>query len=182
MRKMVTRLQVAQRLLWTIAYVIRSLGRVRVGSLASIDRSFAYVGPGRFTLGRRSYLGAHTVVQGEGDIVIGNNVYVGHHCTFGSTSEISIGDNCIIANGVRFADDDHIFSRTDIPIREQGVTSSPIAIGNDVWIGSNAVILRGVHIGSHAIVAAGAVVKKDVPACAIVGGVPAKLIRMRVTE
>lgn len=179
MRKTLTQLQVGQRLLWTIAYVIRSLGRVRVAPLAAIDRCFTYVGPGRLTLGHRSYLGAHAVIQGEGDVGIGDNVYVGHHCTFGSTSKISIGNDCIIANGVRFADDDHVFARTDISIRDQGVNASPIAIGDDVWIGSNAVILRGVHVGSHAIVAAGAVVRKDVPQYAIVGGVPAKLIRMR---
>lgn len=179
MHKTLTRLQVAQRLLWSIAYVIRSLGRVRVAPLAAIDRNFAYVGPGCFELGRRSYVGANAVVQGEGAVKIGDNVYVGHDCTFGTTSAISIGNDCIVANGVRFADDDHVFSRTDISIRDQGVSASPITIEDDVWIGSNAVILRGVHIGSHAIVAAGAVVRKDVPPFAIVGGVPAKLIRMR---
>jgi acetyltransferase-like isoleucine patch superfamily enzyme len=62
-------------------------------------------------------------------------------------------------------------------IDQQGVATSPVVIGNDVWIGANAVILPGVTIGSHAVVAAGAVVTKDVPGNCIVAGVPAKIIK-----
>lgn len=74
----------------------------------------------------------------------------------------------------------HAFNQTDIPMMQQGFEDErPVIIGNDVWIGDRVIILPGVHIGDGAIIAAGAVVTKDVPAYAIVGGVPAKLIRMR---
>ena len=60
---------------------------------------------------------------------------------------------------------------------EQGVSTQPVVIGDDVWIGANAVILPGVTIGRHCVVAAGAVVTKDVPDNTVVGGVPAKIIK-----
>ena len=74
----------------------------------------------------------------------------------------------------------HAFDRTDIPMMEQGFEEErPVVIGNDVWIGDRVIILPGVHVGDGSILAAGAVVTKDVPPYSIVGGVPAKLIRMR---
>jgi acetyltransferase-like isoleucine patch superfamily enzyme len=75
--------------------------------------------------------------------------------------------------------ENHIFDRTDIPMRLQGVDRKFIRIEDDVWLGTNSVILAGVTVGRGAIVSAGSVVTKDVPQYAIVGGVPAKVIRMR---
>ena len=74
----------------------------------------------------------------------------------------------------------HSFERTDIPMMDQGFEEErPVVIGNDVWIGDRVIILPGVHVGDGAVLAAGAVVTKDVPEYAIVGGTPAKVIRMR---
>jgi maltose O-acetyltransferase len=74
----------------------------------------------------------------------------------------------------------HRFDRTDIPMRIQGFSEEkPVFIGDDVWIGQRAIILPGVRVGDHAIVGAGAVVTKDVPKGAIVGGNPARVLRMR---
>ena len=74
----------------------------------------------------------------------------------------------------------HRFDRTDIPMMEQGFEEErPVYIGNDVWIGDRALILPGVHIGDGSIIAAGAVVTKDVPPYSIVAGVPARKIRDR---
>jgi galactoside O-acetyltransferase len=85
----------------------------------------------------------------------------------------------LIAQNVVLRASDHEYSDIDIPINQQGHTGGQIIIGNDCWIGANAVIARNVKIGDHSIVAAGAVVTKDVEPFAIVGGVPAKLIRKR---
>ena len=75
---------------------------------------------------------------------------------------------------------DHCIDRIDIPMIQQGFTKiEPIIIDDDVWIGDNVIILKGVHVHSHSVIAAGAVVTKDVPEYAIVGGVPAKVIRFR---
>ena len=71
----------------------------------------------------------------------------------------------------------HNFAEKDLRIDEQGVSTNPVTIGDDIWIGANAVILPGVHIGSHCVVAAGAVVTKDVPPHSLVAGVPAKVIK-----
>ena len=71
----------------------------------------------------------------------------------------------------------HNFEDTTKRIDEQGVSTQPVVIGDDVWIGANAVILPGVTIGRHCVVAAGAVVTKDVPDNTVVGGVPAKIIK-----
>ena len=77
----------------------------------------------------------------------------------------------------------HEFGRTDIPMQQQGKTPTmPVTIGNDVWIGRRAIIMPGVTIGNGAIIGAGAIVTKDVPDYSVVGGVPAKVIKMRGNE
>ena len=91
---------------------------------------------------------------------------------------ITIGDNVLIGPNVVLRSNNHMFQDVLIPIREQGMTQGEIVVGDDVWIASNAVILAGVKIGRGAVVAAGGVVTKDVPDYAVVGGVPAKLIKV----
>ena len=85
----------------------------------------------------------------------------------------------MISNAVSIRDTDHDFQKINVPIFNQGIITSPVFIGDYVWIGYGAVITKGVTIGKGAIIAANAVVTKDVPEYAIVGGVPAKIIRMR---
>jgi acetyltransferase-like isoleucine patch superfamily enzyme len=94
------------------------------------------------------------------------------------SKHIDVGDHCLVASGVKFIDHDH---GTDLsrPMRVQPCTASAITIENDVWIGANAVILQGVHIGTDVIVAAGAVVRNDVALYDSVGGVPAKSLKNR---
>ena len=74
----------------------------------------------------------------------------------------------------------HGYDRTDLPVRLQGGWEKPISIGNDVWIGTRVIVLPGVNLGDHCIVAAGAVVTKSFPAYSIVGGVPARLLKARI--
>ena len=75
--------------------------------------------------------------------------------------------------------DTHVHNRMDLNINEQGTVSHPITIGNNVWVGYGAQIMAGVTVGDNAIVGAGAVVTKDVPKNAVVGGVPARVLRIR---
>jgi acetyltransferase-like isoleucine patch superfamily enzyme len=86
---------------------------------------------------------------------------------------VLIAQDCIFRAG------NHVFERIDIPIRKQGHAGGDIVIEDDVWIGARVILLAGVSIGRGAIVAAGAVVTKSVPPYAIVGGIPARLIKMR---
>ena len=105
---------------------------------------------------------------------IGEKVFMNHNCSITCAEEITIGDACNIANNVVIVDHDHRLGKYGV---EDGLESTPVHIGKNVWIGANAVILRGVSIGDGAIIAAGAVVNHDIPAYEIWGGVPARKIR-----
>ncbi|MEK3834756.1 MULTISPECIES: acyltransferase [unclassified Paenibacillus] len=137
----------------------------------------AIVLPDQLALGDRSYIAG-------GAIIRSTRLVTGSDCSMNSYSILS-GD-ITMGNGVRIASHaslygfNHGYAVTDVPVFRQPLTVKGIVIGDDVWIGANAVILDGVRIGSHSIVAAGAVVTRDVPAYSIVGGNPAKLIRSRL--
>lgn len=124
-------------------------------------------------------IGQGSIFQGSSNIVMGKNSFCGCYCIFGINGGLAVGDNVMIADCVTIRDTNHNFSKRDVPMIHQGVTVKPIAIEDDVWIGHGAMILQGVSIGQGAVIAAGAVVSKDVPEFAIVGGVPARVIRYR---
>ena len=130
----------------------------------------------RFSLGRRSVVESYCCINNAvGDVVIGDNTRIGIHCTV--IGPVTIGSHVNLAQGITVTALNHNFSDPSLRIDEQGVSTKAVVIGDDVWIGANAVILPGVTIGSHVVVAAGAVVTKDVPANTLVGGVPAKVIK-----
>lgn len=109
---------------------------------------------------------------------IGKNSGVGQNCVIGK--DTTIGDDVMMGPDVIIYTNSHNFSRTDIPMIQQGYTESePVFIGNDVWIGSRVTIMPGVKIGNGVIIGTGAVVTKDVPDYAVVGGVPAQILKMR---
>lgn len=96
------------------------------------------------------------------------------------SNDTKIGNDVMMGPFVMILSGSHHFERTDIPMREQGAPERrPVTIGDDVWIGARSIILPGVHVGSHTIIGAGSIVTKDVPEWGVVGGNPAKLIRMR---
>ena len=112
-------------------------------------------------------------------IELGERVYVGRNCYLGAIETLRIGDDTIIGAYSYFITANHQASRWDVPIRQQDYTSEPVLIGRDVWIGAHVTILPGVNIGDHAIIGAGAVVTKSVPAGEMWAGVPAKCIGRR---
>lgn len=112
-------------------------------------------------------------------IKIGKNTSVGYHTFIFASERIEIGSNCMIAPFVYLVDSNH-GSQKGINMNSQPNETAPIKIGNDVWIGTGAKILKGVTIGDGAIIAAGAVVKDDVPSNKIAGGIPAKIISERI--
>ena len=109
----------------------------------------------------------------------GKNIHVGEHvfinacCHFQDHGGVTLGDGCQIGHNVVFATLNHGVTPEDRPHTDP----APIVLGRGVWVGSNSTILQGVTIGDNAIIAAGAVVTKDVPANTVVGGVPAKVIK-----
>lgn len=110
-------------------------------------------------------------------IVIGDHSGIGVNCSI--HGPLTIGDNVMMGPEVVVLTNSHRFDKVDIPMNMQGTDSDPVVIGNDVWIGTRAIILPGVTIGSGVIIGAGAVVTKDIPDFAVVGGVPAKIIYYR---
>lgn len=130
----------------------------------------------RFVLGKHSVVESFACINNAmGDIVIGDNSRVGLHNTI--IGPVTIGSHVNLAQGVVVTALNHNFEDKDKRIDEQGVTTKPVVIKDDVWIGANAVILPGVTIDSHSVVAAGAVVTQNVPANVVVAGVPSRIIR-----
>lgn len=112
-------------------------------------------------------------------IRIGNNVGIGEFAYLGGAGGLTIGDECIIGQYFSCHPENHHFENTDISIRFQGVSHKGIDVGKNCWIGSKVTILDGVTIGDNCVIAAGSVVTKSMPANAVIGGVPAKVLKMR---
>ena len=107
------------------------------------------------------------------NITVGRDVFINACCHFQDHGGVTLGDGCQIGHNVVFATLNHELA----PERRHVTLPAPIVLGRRVWVGSNATILSGVTIGDNAVVAAGAVVTKDVPPGAVVGGVPARIIK-----
>ena len=107
------------------------------------------------------------------NITVGKNVFINACCHFQDHGGVSLGDGCQIGHNVVFATLNHGLAPED----RQTTYPAPITLGKNVWVGSNSTILQGVTVGDNAVIAAGAVVTKDVPENTIVGGVPARIIR-----
>lgn len=129
-----------------------------------------------FSLGDYSVIESFACINNAvGDVIIGDHTRVGLHNTI--IGPVDIGSHVNLAQGITVTALNHNFSDANKRIDEQGVSTSPVTIEDDVWIGANAVILPGVTIGEHCVVAAGAIVTKDVPPHSLVAGVPAKVIK-----
>jgi acetyltransferase-like isoleucine patch superfamily enzyme len=162
--------------------------KMRFGRRLQTD-GFAFVGPGvKFEIGREatvhlgrwSWIGHGCKIRAhEGEVRIGAKTVLGQECTISSFQHVSIGRECIVADRVMLIDFDHGVVEVDRPIREQGIYKRDVRVGNNVWMGYGACVLRGVTVGDNAIVGTSTVVTKDVPDNAVVAGVPAQLLRMR---
>lgn len=129
-----------------------------------------------FSLGNYSVIESFACINNAvGDVIIGDHTRIGLHNTI--IGPVDIGSHVNLAQGITVSALNHNFSDTNKRIDEQGVSTNQVTIEDDVWVGANAVILPGVTIGEHCVVAAGAVVTKDVPPHSLVAGVPAKVIK-----
>jgi acetyltransferase-like isoleucine patch superfamily enzyme len=167
------------RLLWL---KLRWRGRLVTDGLAFVCPGVKFeIGPdAKVHLGRWSWIGNDTKVRcHEGEVRIGAKSVLGQECTISAFQHISVGRECILADRVMLIDFDHGVVEVERPIRHQGIYKRDVRIGHNVWIGYGAAFLRGVTVGDNAVVGTYAVVTKDVPENAVVGGVPAELIRMR---
>jgi acetyltransferase-like isoleucine patch superfamily enzyme len=154
-----------------------------------VTDGLCFIGPGvtleigkdaKLHLGRWSWIGHGSKIRAhEGEVRIGAKTVIGQECTISSFQHVSIGRECVVADRVMLIDFDHGVVEVERPIREQGIYKRDVRVGNNVWMGYGACVLRGVTVGDNAIVGTSSVVTKDVPDNAVVGGAPAKLIRMR---
>lgn len=188
---------------WLRLWVARSSGVLLVGRGARV------LNPGHLTVGRGvkieegaevQCLSRHGVVLGDGVTIgrgasirpssyygldpgegleVGSGTAIGAYSWIGASGRVRIGADVLFGPRVVLIPENHNFEDTRATIKSQGVTRAGIEIGDDCWIGTNVTILAGVRIGRGSIVAAGAVVRKDVAPYSIVGGVPARLIRSR---
>ena len=173
----------ARRLMCTCRILIARIGNdeviipwsTHIGARAKIRVTDG----GRLRIGSRVSIGEQCIiVVGGGVVEIGESGFIGHGCTLVAHQSIVIGDRVLIAEYVTIRDQDHRTDRTST-ISDSGFDTSPIVLGNDVWLGAKATIARGVTIGSHAVIGAHAFVNRDVPANGVAVGIPARVIRYR---
>jgi acetyltransferase-like isoleucine patch superfamily enzyme len=167
---------VQRRFLTRAGYRMRLEGMLFLGPRVTLEAGRS----ARLRFGRWVWIGHGTKIRcHEGEVRIGDKTVLGQECTISAYRHVSIGEQCILADRVMLIDFDHNVAHVERPIRAQGIYKRDVRVGSNVWIGYGAQILRGVSVGDNSIVGAGAVVTKDVPANAVVAGVPARVIRMR---
>jgi len=134
----------------------------------------------RIRFGRWVWIGDGTKIRcHEGRVEIGDKTVFGQECTISAYRRVRIGSECVIADRTMFIDFDHGVVDIEKPIRDQGIYKEDVIVGSNVWIGYGAAILRGVRVGDNSVIGTNSVVTRDVPANAVVGGVPARVLRMR---
>ncbi|MFT3773696.1 MAG: acyltransferase [Minicystis sp.] len=148
-----------------------------------VGRNVDLVAPENIRIGRDVSLHGNAYINAtgpRGSVRIGDRTHVDQFCVLYGQGGLSIGRGCAIASGVIiYSQTNQVGADAEAFVIDQPVVYAPVQIGDDVWIGARAVILPGVTVGDHAVIGAGAVVREDVPAWAIVAGVPARVIRDR---
>lgn len=144
----------------------------------------------KIILGNRVTIGKYAIIRpgnlyggelGEG-LRVGDHSNIGPYSYIGCSGFISIGNNVMISPRVSIYAENHVFDSTEDTIKSQGVKRKTVVIEDDCWIAANSIILAGVTIGKGSVVAAGSVVSKDVPPYSVVAGVPARIIKSRLTH
>ncbi|MGE0067847.1 MAG: DapH/DapD/GlmU-related protein [Solirubrobacterales bacterium] len=173
------------RLLWRYSWrrVLTQAGRrwQTTGFLFLGRRLELQIGrKGSIRFGRFVWIGDGSKIRcHEGEVEIGDKTVIGQECTISAYQRVRIGSECVIADRAMFIDFDHGVVEVERPIRLQGIYKRDVLVGSNVWIGYGACILRGVSVGDNSVIGTNSVVTKDVPANAVVGGIPARIIRMR---
>ncbi len=158
----------------------------KVGTRLWLEKLPYLIGYGKIVLGDnvtisgRINIAFSNKITTHPSLTVGNNTFIGHNTVFAIADSIVIGNNCLLAMNVMIMDNDghpinHLDRRENLPPSKENV--KPVTIGNDVWIGNNVIICKGVNIGDRAIIGTGAVVTRNVPADSIFAGNPAHSLR-----
>lgn len=164
---------------------IRFASNIRLARGVYIDEGvYLHACPGGITIGQNTLIMHYAELHvynfrdlPRAGIQIGRDSLVGEFCVIRGPGGVSIGDRVYLSPSVHIYSSDHVFSDPDACFIDQGVIARGVCIEDECWIGAMTVILDGVTIGRHSVVAAGSVVSKDVPAYSLVAGVPARVIR-----
>jgi acetyltransferase-like isoleucine patch superfamily enzyme len=164
--------------IWSV--ILRAHG-AKIGKRLRVERGLQFRGGihGGITFEDDVTIGPHCILDAPGRLFIGAGAGLTAWNYISAIDSVSIGADTVIGERTSIRDADHGLVVCDTPMHRQKMNASPITIGGNIWIGCNCTILRGSRVGDGAVVAAGAVVRGDVKAGEIVGGVPAKTIRMR---
>jgi serine acetyltransferase len=165
--------------------LIASLRGVRMGSDCLFGRCVRLQAPWRIWMGQHCTVDAYAELKcptdqsrsGHSNISLGDHVFVGRGTIIDSNLGVTIGNNTFVAPFCFITDTNHVFASKDTLIRLQGYSYRQVTIGQDVWIAAHCVILAGVTIGDGAVVAANSTVTRDVAACSVVAGSPARIIK-----
>jgi acetyltransferase-like isoleucine patch superfamily enzyme len=153
----------------------------------SVESGIVMINPQCVFFGKNVGVGANTffgpVTEYMGiaynpKIIVGEGTWVGKNCSIAAIDKVEIGKNVLFAGHVHITDHSHGYEDISKPMNVQPLTSKgPVIIEDDCWLGFSCEILSGVHIGKHCVIAARAVVTKDVPAYSVVAGNPARVIK-----
>ena len=167
---------------------LRSPSRISIGADVVIDDycvlSVRGFGDEALQIGNNVLVGRNSLLKARGGrIVIDDGTNIGHGCHVGSSSEVILGAHCLIGPGCFIGALQHEFSRTDVPIVEQGlVLKGGVRLGRGAWLGAHVIVNDGVTIGEGAVIGAGSIVTKEIPPYAIAVGSPAAIVRYRTEE
>lgn len=177
---------------WTPWYLVRyaRLARLRLRHPEVVTEGMVFLGRrtvvegrrgrGRVVLGPWVHIGDDTALRAhEGTLRVGEKAVFGRHDTVNCYLDVEIGACALVADWVHITDFDHRFDDLGLPIKDQGIVKSPVRIGPDSWLGVKSSVLRGSVIGRGCVVGAHAVVRGTVPDLAVVGGVPATVLKSR---
>lgn len=148
--------------------------RVKISALGSSK----YIFGNNFSIRDYSVIESFGSIKKESGILkIGNNVGVSENCLFAIRGNLYLGNDVIIGPGVKIFTENHSFEMNGSAFRIQNEIRKDVFIGNNVWIGSNVTILPGIHVEDNVVIAAGAVVNKDLVSGSLYGGIPVKLLK-----
>jgi acetyltransferase-like isoleucine patch superfamily enzyme len=179
---------------WSWYYVVRYLRFVKLhhfGPRAVMCTGFVFLGKGvelsarhgygRIVLNSWVHIGDQCRIRAhEGSIHIGSKTVMGRDNTINAYLDISIGSECVISDSIYMCDFDHRFSDVRTPIRLQGITKSPVRIGDNTWIGTKVSVLRGSVVGTGSVIGAHSVVRGVIAPMSVAAGIPAKVVKSRL--
>jgi acetyltransferase-like isoleucine patch superfamily enzyme len=169
---------------------LRNAARIRFGKGVTLERGVIIDGLSRdgIELGDNVMIGPYSVIRagmlsnlGAG-VRMGNNSAMDAYSSIGAAGPVTIGENVIMGQHIAFHAENHNYVRVDIPIKHQGTRRKGIVIEDDCWVGSNTIFLDGAQVGRGCVIAAGSLVRGEIPPYSIVVGAPARVLRSRLTK